>query len=156
MLYIALIMLILLALIGVIGMQVAGMQERMSANYQAVNIAFQNVEGVIRESECGIEAFENRDAVAAAECDFLDPAEINTRCDDGFDARVWAEAQSFAAVPAVNVRQITQCVQGEAPLDQGGPINENTPTPIYQITGYAADKLVDPTSSAVVDTIFKL
>ena len=33
-LYVALIMLILLALIGVVGMQVAGMQERMSSDYR--------------------------------------------------------------------------------------------------------------------------
>ena len=33
-LYVALVMLVLLALIGIVAMQVAGLQERMSANYQ--------------------------------------------------------------------------------------------------------------------------
>ena len=43
-LYVALIMLVLLALLGVIGMQVAGMQERMAAGYRATSMAFQNAD----------------------------------------------------------------------------------------------------------------
>ena len=40
-LYVALMFLVLLALIGIVGMQVAGIQERMAANYMATNQAFQ-------------------------------------------------------------------------------------------------------------------
>ncbi len=153
-LYVALIMLVLLALIGVIGMQVTGMQERMSANYLAANTAFQNVELEVRDTECAIEELVNR--VGAPVCTAVDPATFG-RCDDesGFDPVAWAETQSFDAVPATHIRQIDECVQGEAPLDEGGP-KEANPFPIYHITSYAADNEDDPTSSAVVDTVFKL
>lgn len=150
-LYIALIMLVLLALIGIIGMQVAGLQERMSANYRATNLAFQGAESVVRNAECAIEGFANRTPVAA--CDAIVETDINPRCDDEFDPGAWVDAQ--AAVPAVNVRQIDTCVQGEAPLDKGGTQDAN-PFPIYQITAYSADNEDDPTSSAAVDTVFKL
>ena len=43
-LYVALMILVLLALIGIVGMQVAGLQERMAANYLATNQAFQAAE----------------------------------------------------------------------------------------------------------------
>jgi type IV pilus assembly protein PilX len=52
-LYVALIMLILLALLGVVGMQVAGMQERMAANYRAANMAFQASERAGRVTPSG-------------------------------------------------------------------------------------------------------
>jgi len=154
-LYIALIMLVLLAMIGIIGMQVAGMQERMAASYRAVNRAFQSAEGVVREAECAVEAISNR--TAAGSCTIISVADINRVCDDGFDPAGWGEAQSLTAtVPVVNVRQIDTCVQGEGPLDMGtAPVNESA-FPIYQITSYAADDPTTPTSSSVVDTVFKL
>lgn len=154
-LYIALIMLVLLAMIGIIGMQVAGMQERMAASYRAVNRAFQGAEGVVREAECAVEAIANR--TAAGTCDIVVATDINRVCDDGFDPAAWGETQSLTAtVPVVNVRQIDTCVQGEGPLDLGtGPVNERA-FPIYQITSYAADDPDSPTSSSVVDTVFKL
>lgn len=153
-LYIALIMLLLLAMIGIIGMQVAGMQERMSASYRGVNRAFQNSEGVVREAECAVEAISNR--TAPGTCDIITVTDIARVCDDGFDPAAWGEAQSLAAVPVVNVRQIDTCVQGEGVLDMGtAPVNEQA-FPIYQITSYAADDPANPTSSSVVDTVFKL
>ena len=53
-------MLILLALLGIAGMQVAGMQEKMAANYRAANRAFQNSEGVVRAAERTVEQIANR------------------------------------------------------------------------------------------------
>ena len=44
-LYVALIMLILLALLGITAMQVTGLQERMTGSYRSTNMAFQNAEG---------------------------------------------------------------------------------------------------------------
>ncbi len=64
MLYVALIMLLLLALIGIAGMQVAGMQEKMASNYRAVNRSFQNAEGVVRNAERAAEAIANRTDVS--------------------------------------------------------------------------------------------
>lgn len=155
-LYVALIMLILLAMIGIVGMQVAGIQERMSASYRAVNRAFQNAEGVVREAECAIEAIANR--TPAGGCTIIAATDINQVCDGPvpYDPAAWGASQSFAAVPAVNVRQIDTCVQGEGTLDMGtGPASER-PFPIYQITSYAADDVGNASSSSVIDTIFKL
>ena len=153
-LYIALIVLLLLAMIGIVAMQVAGMQERMAASYRSVNRAFQGAEGVVREAECAIEAIANR--TAPGTCDIIGQADIKRVCDDGFDPAAWGEAQSLAAVPMVNVRQIDTCVQGEGVLDMGtAPVNEQA-FPIYQITSYAADDPSNPSSSSVIDTVFKL
>lgn len=150
-LYIALIMLVLLAMIGIVGMQVTGMQERMAANYLASNVSFQNVEAEVRETECAIEEAANR--VASPVCTAV--VVSNQRCDDGFDPAAWGESQSFAAVPSVNIRQIDECIEGEASRARGGPVSEE-PFPVYQITGYAADSLTNPSSSSVIDTVFKL
>lgn len=48
-LYVALIILVLLALIGIAGIQVSGMQEKMASNYRAVNRAFEEAEGTVRD-----------------------------------------------------------------------------------------------------------
>lgn len=154
-LYIALIMLVLLALIGVIGMQVAGMQERMSANYLAVNIAFQNSEGLARNTECVLEDVVNRTTTLG--CDAIAAADINQICDDGFDPGDWAGAHTLATRSAVNARLIGPCISGNAPLAMGGPINED-PNPIYQVTVYMTDRPLvgqTPTAATAIDTIFR-
>lgn len=153
-LYIALIMLILLALIGVIGMQVAGMQERMSANYGAVNIAFQESEGVARNTECVLEDLVNRTTTAG--CDAVAVADIDQVCDDGFDPGDWAEGQvlTVAGGQVVNARLIGPCISGNAPLAMGAPVNED-PNPIYQVTVYRVDNPTNPSAAAAIDTIFR-
>ena len=75
-LYVALIMLILLALIGIVGMQVATLQERMSANYVAANVAFQNAEMQVRAREVEI---------------ITNVAFANENCAVPFDPKQWAE-----------------------------------------------------------------
>ncbi|WP_149194172.1 pilus assembly PilX family protein [Luteimonas suaedae] len=158
-LYIALIMLILLALIGIVGMQVAGMQERMSANYRAVNVAFQSAEGVARMTECGIEDLVNQTSTSG--CPTVTPNQV---CDDDFDPVSWVEDQNMAMISSVNSRLIGPCISGNTTLDMGRPINED-PNPIYQITAYATDAedlnptvgitRPGPTSAAAIDTIFR-
>lgn len=158
-LYIAMIMLVLLTLIGVVGMRVAGMQERMSANYRTVNLSFQNAEGVAREAECSIEALVNRSTSSG--CPTITP---NLICDDGFDPTEWAEARTLAEVDRVNARLIGPCISGNTALDMGGAVNED-PNPIYQITAFATDQTdLDTTvgttrpaasSSSTIDTIFR-
>ncbi|KLJ01741.1 PilX N-terminal domain-containing pilus assembly protein [Luteimonas sp. FCS-9] len=152
-LYIALIMLILLALIGLVGMRVAGMQERMAANHRAVNLAFQNAEGLVRNAECAIENIENRTSIGG--CAAVTEADIERSCDTGFQARRWASQRTLGDGPAVAVRQIDQCIPAGGSLGAGGPVQAN-PFPVYQVTGYAVDVEGNPTSSAVVDTIFRL
>ena len=153
-LYVALIMLILMALLGIAGMQVAGMQEKMASNYRAANRAFQNAEGVVRAAERSAEAIANGESVDAAS--LLQDGDISPICDDGYDPALWAEDQLGNATAAVNVRQIDSCVMGESSMAMGAPVGEASPIFIYQITGYATDDADANSSSVVVDTIFKL
>jgi len=151
-LYVAMIMLILMALIGIASMQVAGMQERMASNYRAANRAFQNSEGVVRAAERSVESIANRTDLAAGSQ--IDSDDINRVCDDGYDPVTWAAERVDDAESAVNVRQIDSCIVGEAPLGMGAPLDETTP--IYQITGFATDDSAAATSAVVIDTVFKL
>lgn len=153
-LYVALIMLILLALLGIAGMQVAGMQEKMASNYRAVSVSFQNTEGVVRSAEATAKAVFNRTALPAGS--LYTESAISLDC-DGFDSVKWARERSVTAAPAVNVRQIDTCGGDSAGNSNAGgaPVNDK-PTATYQITGYSADDPASPTSSSVVDTIFKL
>ena len=151
-LYVALIMLILLALIGIVGMQVAGMQERMSANYRAVNLAFQRTEGVVRGAECSLEDIVNRTTTPG--CNVITSANIDVVCDNGFDPGNWAAGQALAAAPAINARLIGPCISGNADLDMGRPLNED-PNPIYQVTVYNTDSATNPSAATAIDTIFR-
>ncbi|MCR6685338.1 PilX N-terminal domain-containing pilus assembly protein [Pseudoxanthomonas sp.] len=150
-LYVALIMLILLALIGIVGMQVAGLQERMAANYLNTNLAFQAAEAGVRQRECYVEGVVNRNGACADAA-----ADINQICDDGFDATTWAAEKSID-VPQenrVSIREIGPCISGNSSLAMGtAPVSED-PNPVYQITVYATN---DPaaTANAAVDTIFR-
>jgi type IV pilus assembly protein PilX len=155
-LYVALIMLLLLALIGVAGMQVAGMQEKMASNYRAANRSFQNTEGAVRNVEDAVEAITDREAPPSNSL-VADATSITQNCEDGFDPVKWGRdlAKDNAAAPAVRVRQIDQCGgPGANSNDQGLPIDNATAT--FQITAYAADDTTNPTSRSVIDTIFKL
>jgi type IV pilus assembly protein PilX len=155
-LYVALIMLLLLALIGVAGMQVAGMQEKMASNYRAASRSFQNTEGAVRNTESAVEALTDRKKPVDGSL-VSDAGSISQNCEDGFDPVKWGRdlAKAGAAAPAVNVRQIDQCGgPGGNSFDQGLPLDKATAT--FQITAYSADDPANPTSSSVIDTIFKL
>lgn len=154
-LYVSLIMLVLLALIGITGMQVATMQERMAANYRAVNVAFQNTEANLRSTECTIQAIE--DGTSAAGCNVIAESAISRQCDDGFDVGQWLGRQSLATAPARNVRQIDKCVAGESSIAMGlGPEGSVAPSRIYQITTYDVDSNSNASSSAAIDSVYKL
>lgn len=156
-LYVALIMLVLLAMLGIVGIQVAGMQERMVASYRAVNVAFQNAEGIARLTECGLEDLVNRTTTSG--CPTVVPDQV---CDDNFDPQTWAENSSLAALSSTNTRLIGPCISGNTALEMGGPINED-PNPIYQVTAFATDGVNlgapaspgTPSSSVAIDTIFR-
>ncbi len=152
-LYVALIMLLLLALLGVAGMQVAGMQEKMASNYRAANRSFQNTEGVLRNTEYALDALKERTAPPADA--LVNAGNINMNCEDGFDPVTWGRSQSTSAVPAVNVRQIDKC-GGPGTNAQDGGKPDDTVGATYQITAYAADDPANPTSSSVVETIYRL
>lgn len=137
-LYVALIMLVLLALIGVIAMQVAGLQERMSANYQAGNMAFQNAESVARRKEHELE-----DDVNAGRQPETNVAPTN--CTYTFDAQGFDEADPF-------VRRLDLCFSWGS-LDMPADEAERTDQ-IFQVTAYDKDRDLFPSSESVVDTVF--
>ncbi|WP_079221367.1 MULTISPECIES: PilX N-terminal domain-containing pilus assembly protein [Stenotrophomonas maltophilia group] len=151
-LYVSLIMLILLALIGIAGMQVAGMQERMASNYYATNVAFQNAEGMTRRSEQAIEAIANRTTAPTGAP--LVSTDIQQNCDVAFDPVGWGRGKTTATHESVNVRRIDACIIGGGSLAMGEPLDPVTP--VYQITTFANDAVTDPTSTAAIDTVFKL
>lgn len=150
-LYVALIMLVLLALIGVAALQVTSLQERMSANYRATNLALQNAEARAREEETRIDGQVNSGGNESVVVD-------EPFCARAFDPSGWADGMSFAnpkPTKTSNTRRIDQCVAGNGSTAEGtGPITENTNL-IFQITAYATDNSgANPSSDAVIDTIF--
>jgi type IV pilus assembly protein PilX len=148
-LYVAMIMLILLALIGIVGMQVSGLQERMSSGYRSVNLAFQNAEALVRRNECALEDLVNRTATAG--CTAITPDQF---CDNTFDAAAWADGFTLVSGEQSNARLIGPCISGNTALDMGAAKSED-PNPIYQVTVYATDFAADATADAAVDTIFR-
>jgi type IV pilus assembly protein PilX len=140
-LYVSLIMLILMTLIGVVAMQVAGLQERMSANYQASNMAFQRAEADARaqENELG-------DEVA----DGLNPATDIPP----LDCEAAFEPELHDDVDDPHVRRLDMCFAWGA-LDVPSDEAERTDQ-IYQITAYSQDReaALFPSSEAVIDTVF--
>lgn len=156
-LYVALIMLILLALIGVVGMQVAGLQERMAASYYATNIAFQNAEGTARLTECEVEVMMYPEQAGTLGCTALASTEVARQCDDGWEVGEWLDTQNLAStVPAYNVRKIDECIVGETSIAMGiGPADEVAPISVYQISVYDVDSTSNRSSAAGIDTVFK-
>ncbi|MBD9367541.1 pilus assembly protein [Xanthomonas sp. XNM01] len=149
-LYVALIMIVLLALIGIVGMQVAGLQERMAANYRNTNLAFQAAEADVRGRECFVEGLVNRTGTCADQT-----VDVEQTCDDGFDPTTWANALS-TDVPQVNrvrVRAIGACISGNSSLAQGRAPASEDPNPVFQITIYATNEAAN--ANAAVDTIFR-
>jgi type IV pilus assembly protein PilX len=148
-LYMALMILILLALIGIVGMQVAGLQERMSANYRSANLAFQNAEEQVRLQECGLEDLVNRTSTTG--CPTVTPDQF---CDNGFDPVDWAGDFEMTGGAQTNSRLIGPCISGNTSIDMGAPVNED-PNPIYQVTVYATDMPANPAADAAIDIIFR-
>lgn len=151
-LYVALVFLIVLALLGLVGMQVSGLQERMARNYRSTDLAFQAAEHSSREAECAIEASVNRTATSCAAVNILQ------RCDDGFDPARWARERSLDTPRAerVIVRNIGRCIAGSTSLAGGRPLEEN-PNPVFQVTAYATDSDAAEAggADAAIDTVFR-
>jgi type IV pilus assembly protein PilX len=138
-LYVALIMLILLALIGIVAMQVAALQERMSSNYQAGNIAFQNAEKGARERENLIKT-NVQDGVVPA-------TNVSSHDCEPHDAAAWSESNGTPYV-----RRLDLCFAWGAvdvPADEAEKTDQ-----IYQVTSHRPDRVLLPSSEAVIDTVF--
>jgi type IV pilus assembly protein PilX len=141
-LYIALIMLLLLALLGVVGMQVTGMQERMAANYMRTNQAFQAAESRARDTEAAIDT-----AVFGAAGTYAADQEV---CAPIFDPLTWAADQDRAS--STYTRRIDKCFAASS-LRVGDKQNEDTGN-IYEVTALASDDDANASASAVINTIF--
>lgn len=140
-LYVALVVLILLALIGIAGMQVTGLQEKMSANYRNTNLAFQNAEGQVRltESECDVEGY----------C-----TQIGPDCFSGFDATTWAQnmAMDTPLSDRINICPVADLTPGWGSTDLGIESENKKPPIPHQITVYATNAAAN--ADAAIDTIF--
>ena len=141
-LYVALIMLLILALLGVVGMQVTGMQERMAANYLRTNQAFQQAEANARAREADIEA-----AVFGTTGTYTADQEV---CAPVFDPLTWAGSQT--AGTAIYTRRIDRCFAASS-LKLGEKLNDDTGN-IYEITALSSDDDANPSATAVINTIF--
>jgi type IV pilus assembly protein PilX len=139
-LYVALIMLVLLALIGVVGMQVASMQERMSANYLAANQAFQQAEAQVRGREAEI--------TAGSEFDYEE-------CNVPFEPVEWANAVSNDAATDIRTRNVSICNR-QCSAGAGVDVSEQ-PCNMFRTTAFSRNLPNDAAASsslAAVDTIF--
>ena len=139
-LYVALIMLMLLALIGVVGMQVASMQERMSANYLAANQAFQQAEARVRGREAEI--------TAGGEYDYEE-------CNIPFEPVEWANQVSNDAGSDVRTRNVSICNR-QCSAGAGVDVSEQ-PCNMFRTTAFSRnlpDDAAASSSLAAVDTIF--
>jgi len=149
-LYVALMMLVLLALIGITALQVTGLQERMTSSYRSTNNAFQNAEGRARSNEADLQ---RQVQSGGAEVIAID----EPFCVAGFDPSGWARTMKYSdPLPAKlsHTRRIDECVSGGTGIGMGTvPISENTNL-IFQVTAYAVDRGTNPGSDAVIDTIF--
>lgn len=149
-LYVALIFLVILALLGVSGMQVAVLQERMAANYRATNEAFQRSEAVARAIEGSL------NTVGARFVPDADSRESQRRCDDPAPVRGsgWADLRSLDDDPdtAVVVSRLDDCTPGYS-IAMRGAENEKSAV-IWQVSAFATDAAASPTSDAAVETIF--
>lgn len=134
----ALIILILMTLIGVVAMQVAGLQERMSSNYEASNMAFQQAEDAARAQEKLIENAVNQGSVIATNVAPND-------CNATHDASAWTAAQPY-------VRRLDLCFSW-GDLTYGKDESERTDQ-IFQVTAHAEDRPLLASSEAVIDTVF--
>ncbi|MBB6256125.1 type IV pilus assembly protein PilX [Xanthomonas arboricola] len=148
-LYVALITLVLLAMLGIAGMQVTGLQERMAFNYRSTNVAFQNAEQLARSTECGVENLINRANVAG--CTAVSDIKV---CDQVFDATSWAMNLKPGNGSGTNVRLLGPCISGYSSFGMGEAVNED-PNPIYQVTAYNTDGVDSDAADAAVDTIFR-
>lgn len=145
-LYVALVFLLLLALLGVAGMQGAMMQERMSANYRATNVAFQRAESAARTKEAEIEAGFKAGGTYISD---------QERCDPAFDPVNWAKDQATQLIPEEESRsrRIDECTAGWS-LARGVRPDSEKSDQMYQITAFSPDMDTGATSDAAVDTIF--
>ena len=127
-LFVSLIMLVVLALIGIAGMQVTTLQERMSGNYYNIGKAFENSEWGVRTVENSIQATVNGGGRYVA----TDEACLDLDMDN------WSANKTAVTSYVTYTARIDRCIPGQASIKYGQPLNEDT-TSIYQVTSVNSD-----------------
>lgn len=148
-LYVAMIILIIMALLGLIGMRVVGLQERMAADYMRSAKAFQGAEADLRRVELDIQAKLRADSTFDA-----DFSPRGDDCKKAFDGLAWANVQLAASTPvAKHTARIDPCIPGGASSMVGGRISDDTNN-VYQITVISNDNNTDPYAQTVLDVVY--
>ncbi len=144
-LFVGLMILILMALLGVAGMQATTMQEKMAGNYRNANLAFQRTEAVLRVRERLIRQTVSSNASTTSNIE-------QCSSEDAFDRLSWISSQTN--VSAVHTGDITACTTGYAGISVGTTRKNERLSPMFRILGMDHDRDSDYTSAAVVETVF--
>jgi type IV pilus assembly protein PilX len=137
-LFISLILLVVLALIGIAGMQVTTLQERMAGNYYTIGRAFENSEWGVRTMENTIQTTVNGGAHY-----YADDEKCGSTDMDG-----WSANKTATASYTTWVARIDGCFPAYSPIGWNKKKNEDT-TSIYQITSAEPDTTKANMSKAV-------
>ena len=145
-LYVSLVILIVLALLGVIGMKVITNQEVMTSSHTKRTAAFERAEGNARSLETTIEKEINQQSKIYAS--------DSEDCTQNFDALSWSRSKNGA--DATYVRKIDKCYTASgSSLVLGKKINnEGNTNNVYEVTTTAGDKSSNAESVAVINTIY--
>jgi len=146
-LFVALIMLLLMTLLGVTAMQVTVLQERMSGNFRAQQVAFERAEGRMAEG---------RDAAAnpLTSYDLISDIPVGLGADDGLPWNDWLT--TFPPEREYEVR--TRACGGLCPVRRGSIIADdpNKKPRFYIVSGQEKDPGSEPANAAwaTVQTIY--
>jgi type IV pilus assembly protein PilX len=144
-LFVGLMLLILLALIGIAGMQTSTLQERMAGNYRTQVLAFQNAETELRRAEREILRTVNANGVYLADavnCG-LSPAALA--------ASGWTPATVSGATQFVTEQ--SACTPGWS-TPEVGLIENDKIDPLYVVAAAATDRPADATAISVIETVY--
>lgn len=140
-LYVAMIVLLLLALLGLVGMGVATVQERMASNYRNQDLAFQAAEAAVRSKEAAMKNSLGSVTVDSNVC--------------SFDPLAWALSQGTTAATHVRLLKCDTATGTSSNLGQkmanSSGVGSGT---AYEITSVAGDVDGSPSATAVVQTIY--
>jgi type IV pilus assembly protein PilX len=144
-LFVGLMLLILLALIGIAGMQTSTLQERMAGNYRTQVLAFQNAETEVRRAEREILRTVNANGVYladAVDCG-LSPAATAA---SGWTPATLTGGRQF-------VIEQSACTPGWS-TPEVGLIENDKIDPLYVVAAAATDRPANATAISVIETVY--
>jgi type IV pilus assembly protein PilX len=144
-LFVGLMLLILLALIGIAGMQTSTLQERMAGNYRTQVLAFQNAETEVRRAEREILRTVNANGVYladAVDCG-LSPAATGA---SGWTPATITGGRQF-------VIEQSACTPGWS-TPEVGLIENDKIDPLYVVAAAATDRPANATAISVIETVY--